>query len=117
MTAVAHGDVARPFAWDASEDDLGPPVRRRVTQCALSRICGVCGDTLGRPIAFVGTPVEIGRNAFHNPPLHVGCAEELLRRQHADPTWQVVRTAAFEFVRPTSEDPDPEPRFEPHVLL
>lgn len=27
-----------------------------VTRCALSRICGVCAEPLGRPIAFVGTP-------------------------------------------------------------
>ena len=31
------------------------PTRAWVTQCALSRICGVCEGALGRPIAFVGT--------------------------------------------------------------
>ena len=48
--------------------------RAWVTQCALSRICGVCERPLGRPIAFVGTAEEVGRNAFHLPPMHVECA-------------------------------------------
>lgn len=99
------------FAWGDSLDDL---VRARVTQCALSRICGSCGRPLGRPVAFVGTPVEVGRNAFHAPPLHVGCAEQLLR---ARPDWQLVTTAGFEFVRANREDLDRRPRFEPNSLL
>ena len=60
--------VTQLFAWGDSLDDL---VGARVTQCALSRICGGCGRPLGRPIAFVGTATEVGRNAFHAPPLHL----------------------------------------------
>ena len=48
-------DVSTLDAWTA----------RWVTQCALSRICGACARPLGRPIAFVGTAEEVGRNAFH----------------------------------------------------
>jgi len=91
--------------------------RSWVTQCALSRICGGCAMSLGRPIAFLGTPDEIGRNAFHLPPMHVGWAEELQATPGADPAWQLVTTAGFEFVRPTREDLDKEPRFEPNSLL
>lgn len=91
--------------------------RRWVTQCALSRICGGCGHSLGRPIAFVGTPDEIGRNAFHAPPLHVACAGSLLAMPGADPDWQVVTTAGFEFVRPAQEDEDRRPTFRPNSLL
>ena len=105
MIAVAAGRVP----------DVG--ARRWVTQCALSRICGRCAESLGRPIAFVGTPQEVGRNAFHLPPLHASCAEELLRDPEADPTWQVVLTAGYEFVRPGRDDLDPRPRFEPNSLL
>ena len=86
--------------------------RKWVTQCALSRICGVCSRPLGRPIAFVGTPEEVGRNAFHLPPLHVGCAGPLL----TDST-ELVTTAGFEFVRPTREDDDRRPTFQPNSLL
>lgn len=100
------------FAWDE-----GALVRRKVTQCALSRVCGVCGTPLGRPIAFVGTQVEIGRNAFHAPPLHSECVARLVTDPIADPTWQVVTTAGYEFVRPVKDDPDPAPRFEPNSIL
>ncbi|WP_435769592.1 hypothetical protein [Nocardioides sp. SYSU DS0651] len=109
-----------PFAWGDGTDPatgLGDLEKRRVTQCALSRICGVCAEPLGRPIAFVGTVQEVGRNAFHAPPLHEECARDLLRFPGADPGWQVVTTAAFEFVRPAREDADKRPTFQPVSLL
>jgi len=83
-----------------------------VTQCALSRICGGCAQSLARPIAFVGTPEEVARNAFHLPPMHLECAHQLV-----DATTTVVTTAGFEFVRPAKEDLDRRPRFEPNSLL
>ena len=94
-------------------------VRERswVTQCALSRICGGCGTPLGRPVVFLGTPDEVARNAFHLPPMHLTCAEELRTGPGADPAWQLVSTSGFEFVRPTRDDLDQEPRFEPNSLL
>ncbi len=87
--------------------------RRWVTQCALSRICGVCGESLGRPIAFLGTEQEVGRNAFHLPPMHVACAATLRER----PETELVTTAGFEFVRPTAYDEDRRPTFQPNSLL
>ncbi|GEP37731.1 hypothetical protein NPS01_13940 [Nocardioides psychrotolerans] len=102
-----------PFAWGAG----GELVKARVTQCALSRICGMCSRPLGRPVAFVGTPLEVGRNAFHAPPLHAGCVTELRALPYADPTWEVVTTSGFEFVRPNREDADQQPTFEPNSLL
>jgi len=87
--------------------------RSWVTQCALSRICGGCAMSLGRPVAFLGTPAEVARNAFHLPPMHVGCADELRGTPGADASWRLVTTAAFEFVRPARDDLDREPRFEP----
>jgi len=100
-----------PFAWAGTLEELDG---RRVTQCALSRICGSCGRPLGRPIAFVGTGLEVGRNAFHAPPLHLACAGELLAERH---DWELVTTAGFEFVRPTREDADRRPTFQPNSLL
>ncbi|MEJ7832151.1 MAG: hypothetical protein WKF79_04500 [Nocardioides sp.] len=87
---------------------------KHATRCALSRVCGVCAEPLGRPVAFVGTEVEVGRNAFHAPPLHVSCAEGLLVTC-AD--WVLVTTSGFEFVRPTREDIDRRPTFQPNSLL
>ena len=121
------GAVEAPFAWRYDEFTGGrrvsPPSgpvsletlnRKRVVQCALSRICGSCAGGLGRPIAFVGTPVEVGRNAFHYPPMHESCARELAGRLSGT---EVVTTAGFEFVRPAKEDDDDRPTFQPNSLL
>jgi hypothetical protein len=91
--------------------------RAWVTQCALSRVCGCCAMTLGRPVVFLGTPGEVARNAFHLPPMHAECAAALRRTAAADPSWSAVTTAGFEFVRPNREDGDQRLRFEPNSLL
>ena len=118
--------VPVPFAcaYDDGRAALGLLNRARVTQCALSRICGVCGNGLDRPVAFVGTAQEDGRNGFHFPPLHTACADALVAtlREHAVPvpgqdavTEPVVVTCSgFEFVRPTAADVDRRPVFAPH---
>ncbi len=98
------------FAWP---DGVLDP--RKVTQCALSRVCGGCGRSLGRPIAFVGPGEEVARNAFHAPPLHATCADDV--RRLVAPSWEVVLTAGFEYVRPARDDTDRRPRFEPNSLL
>jgi hypothetical protein len=91
--------------------------RAWVTQCALSRICGGCAMSLGRPVAFLGTAEEIGRNAFHLPPMHQACAEELLGAPGADPGWQLVTTAGFEFVRPGRDEIEDRPTFQPNSII
>jgi len=101
--------------------------KRRVTQCALSRICGVCGAGLGRPIAFLGSSIEVGRNAFHFPPSHVDCAQALVAAyagvdqpvlgQDESAPRVLVTTASFEFVRANREDLDRRPTFHPSALL
>lgn len=102
--------MSDPFAWEQ-----GALVRRKVTQCALSRVCGGCGTPLGRPIAFVGTADEVARNEFHAPPLHTTCADDV--RRELEPTWDVVLTSGFEYVRPAADDLDPLARFVPNSLL
>lgn len=99
-----------PFAWPDGELD-----RRRVVQCALSRVCGGCGRSLGRPIAFVGTEDEVARNAFHAPPMHDGCARSLRDLDLAGS--EIVFTAGFEFVRPTVDGSDPLATFVPNSLI
>lgn len=91
--------------------------RAWVTQCALSRICGGCAMSLDRPVVFLGTPEEIARNAFHLPPMHASCAEELRRSPGADPEWEPVTTAGFEFVRPGRDEIETRPTFQPNSLL
>ena len=91
---------------------LREPTRAWVTQCALSRICGVCEGGLGRPVAFVGTPLEGDRNEFHHPPMHLACAEQVRTGEQV-----LVTTAGFEFLRPGRDDPDPAPRFAPSSRL
>ena len=122
-TDVGYGD---------RRDDRPPSARgldgRRVTQCALSRICGVCGAALGRPLAFLGSPDELDRMAFHFPASHVECARALLAayagvdrpvlgQAGAPADWVLVTTASFEFVRPAKEDADRRPVFRPNGLL
>ena len=65
-------------------------------------------------MAFVGTEAEVGRNAFHAPPLHLECARDLLVVR---PEWRLVTTAGFEFVRPAREDADRRPTFQPNSRL
>lgn len=122
-TDVGYGDRPAGTALSARRLD-----QRRVTQCALSRICGVCGAGLGRPLAFLGSQRELHRLAFHVPASHLPCAEALLAAyaevdrpllglDTAPPDWVVVTTASFEFVRPAKEDVDRRPVFQPNGLL
>lgn len=106
--------VSAPFAWETGDDGHRTLVGKRVTQCALSRICGACAESLGRPVAFLGDDLEVARNAFHAPPLHDHCAHALAATQ---PGWRVVLTSGFEFVRPDREDEDRRPTFQPNSLL
>ncbi|WP_232679181.1 hypothetical protein [Nocardioides sp. R-C-SC26] len=94
------------FAWPD-----GVLTRRKVTECALARLCGACGRPLGRPIAFLGDAGEVARNEFHSPPLHTECLDRA--RTAAEAEAEVVLTAGYDFVRPTADDTDPEPRFRP----
>jgi len=120
--------VPVPFAcgYDDGRGSVDVLNGKRVIQCALSRICGVCGAGLDLPIAFVGSAGEDAANAFHFPPLHPGCAEVLAAtlRQHGVPVpgqeasspvadLVVVACAAFELVRPTSADRDRRPVLTP----
>ncbi len=121
MPASGVGDL--PFA---SLGDLGLD-RRRVTQCALSRICGVCAESLTRPVAFLGSREEADRNAFHFPPTHPDCAVLAVDRWGTTPaalghprspeSWALVTTSGFEYVRPSGESVDPRAVFAPNSVV
>jgi hypothetical protein len=113
-----------PFA---SRGELGLD-KRKVTQCALSRICGVCGESLARPVAFLGSVLEADSNAFHFPPAHVQCAEAALAvwaegssaaLGHPSPPegWVLVTTSGFEYIRPSGESRDRRSVFSPNSVI
>lgn len=106
---VADRVSAELFAWPGGTLD-----RRRLTRCALARVCGACEATLARPIVFLGTTEEVARNEFHAPPLHAACVPQV---QAVLGPLEAVRTSGFEFVRPARDDRDPAPRFVPNSLL
>jgi hypothetical protein len=107
--------VPVPFA--CGDERLGEPVKRRVLQCALSRVCGLCGEPLTWGTAFVGSPGEAEAGSFHFPPLHLGCAERalalypalavpVLGQDERLSRWALVVTGGFELVRPASRQGD-----------
>ena len=106
--------TAVPFACidDDGVEDVSRVVKKRAIRCALSRICGICGETLTRPIAFLGPRAEADDGHFAFPPLHVSCARESARARSAargghlghaqiDGQWLLVTTGGFDLVRPS----------------
>lgn len=106
--------VPVPFACERDDGPytLGAMNGRRVIQCALSRICGMCGLSLHNPVVFVGTAEDADRNGFRVPPLHLECARAalslyprlatpVLGYARRSATWALVLTGGFELERPT----------------
>lgn len=112
------GRVEVPFVCtdEAGHGDVRELRRRRVLQCALSRVCAVCAQTLSNPLHLVGTTDEADDNAFRIPPVHPECVGDLLDVLTAGEgpavghpagvvrRWAVVTTGGFDLVRPTSRD-------------
>jgi hypothetical protein len=69
-----------PFVneFDDGSHDFGAINRRRSIQCALSRLCGMCGTSLEYDIAFLGGPKAAESRSYTDPPMHVACAEAAL---------------------------------------
>jgi len=69
-----------PFVneFDDGSYEFGAINRRRSIQCALSRLCGMCGTSLEYDIAFLGGPKAAESRAYTDPPMHVSCAEAAL---------------------------------------
>ncbi len=108
------GGLPVPFACedDGGALDHSVVVRRRAIRCALSRICGLCGESLTRPIAFFGPLAEWDAGLFKFPPTHLVCAREALdlfvpiggrHLGQAEPPlqWALVTTGGFDLIRPT----------------
>jgi hypothetical protein len=120
-------DVPAPFACQADDGtvELGAVVKARVVQCALSRICGLCGLSLSYGVTFLGSPAEAEAGLFHFPPLHRECAEAALElypplavpvlgQQLVLHEWAMVVTGGFELIRPASREGDMRMAFRPN---
>jgi hypothetical protein len=119
--------VPVPFVCGTEATSARSLDHRRVTQCALSRVCSVCGAGLGRPLTFVGTQAESDANSFLMPPAHLDCAvalrtaydgvEAAVLGQDEPADFLLVTTGGFEYVRASREDLDRRARFEPNSRL
>ena len=124
------GDFPVPFACEDEDGGLDLRVvhKRRAIRCALSRICGLCGSSLGWPVAFLGSAEEVASNALHFPPLHRPCAEAALEVYAplergvlgiatAPADWVMVTTGGFELERPAGRVGDQRVVFHPNSVL
>ena len=132
-------DVPVPFASDRhagygvdhrapkTKADLGSVVNARAIQCALSRICGLCGLSLSGEPTFVGSAAEADANSFRFPPMHADCADyalaayttlgiPVLGQQVVLAEWEVVATGGFELERPARRGPDMHVLFHPNSV-
>jgi hypothetical protein len=125
---MALDPTAVPFACQDDEGnvDHGAVVKKRAIRCALSRICGVCGQTLARPVTFLGSEDELLDGLFAFPPTHLTCATDALDafaplgdgrlgRPVAPRRWALVTTGGFDLVRPARRG-DPV-LFHPNSVL
>lgn len=122
-----EGGAPVPFTCEDEEGgfDLRAVSRRRAIRCALSRICGLCGLSLGWPIAFLASVEEAEANALHFPPLHEDCAGAALRLyaplgegalgiDGPPESWVLIRTGGFELERPADRHGDQRVAFRPN---
>ena len=133
-------DVPVPFASDPHSGygvdhtqpatgpaDLGAVVRARAIQCALSRVCGLCGMSMSGATTFVGSVAEAEANAFKFPAMHPACAQfaldtyprlgvPVLGQLLVLPEWTVVVTGGFELERPAKRGPDMSVTFHPNSV-
>jgi hypothetical protein len=107
MNSSSYGAIPARLAERPVDDESGLPIpfvnsydngahdfrvvnSRRSIQCALSRLCGMCGISLEYDIAFLGGPKAAESRSFTHPPMHVACAQAALElcphlARHATP--------------------------------
>jgi hypothetical protein len=111
----------------AGPADLGAVVNARAIQCALSRVCGLCGLSMSGATTFVGSTAEAEANTFAFPPLHTECAEfaldtypslgiPVLGQALVLAEWVVVVTGGFELERPARREPGMRVLFHPNSV-
>jgi hypothetical protein len=113
---------------DDGSGDLAHLAKKRVLQCALSRVCAACGlSGLPNPLVLIGTEAEVEDNGFRLPPLHPECAHAarawtalgvpVLGQTEARPAWRLVRTGGFDLDRPDGTGHPAYPTFRPHSVV
>lgn len=101
-----------PFVheYDDGAYDLDRLNAKRVTQCALSRVCAMCAQTLDFPLAFLGDQQAADERRYAYPPMHVSCAEAAVRLYPPTPAatagrpadaWVMLLTGSFQVERPS----------------
>jgi hypothetical protein len=107
--------------------DLGAVVNARAIQCALARVCGLCGLSMSGVTTFVGSPEEAEANTFGFPPMHADCATfalatypglgvPVLGQPLVLRDWAVVETGGFELERPARREPGMRVLFHPNSV-
>jgi hypothetical protein len=51
----------------------------KALRAASTRDCGLCGQRMGRWVAFLGGPRNLEHGGYLDPPMHVSCAEDATR--------------------------------------
>lgn len=108
----AVSGVPVPFVheYDDGSYDLAVLNGKRAVQCALSRVCALCAQSLSYPLAFLGDHEAADTRAYTYPPMHLACAEAAVRLYAPTPAatggrpvgaWAVLLTGSFELERPT----------------
>jgi hypothetical protein len=122
-----HVDRVDDTAGPKGPADLGAVVNARAIQCALSRICGLCGLSMSGVTTFVGSADDADKNAFVFPPMHADCASyaletypplgvPVLGQPLVIRDWVVVETGGFELERPARRGPDMHVLFHPNSV-
>jgi hypothetical protein len=105
----AQRGVPVPFVheYDDGTYDLARLNPRRVVQCALSRVCAMCDQSLDYPLAFLGDDDAVASGVFAYPPSHRACAEAALRLYGGEAGWclgprpRLLVTGSFTVERPS----------------
>lgn len=72
-----HRGYVIPFAQFIKADgtpDFATMDHDKTAKCLRFRVCGICGEQLGRHIYFVGGPLCVVNRLFYDPAMHRECA-------------------------------------------
>lgn len=65
--------------WVDGKPDFRLVDHQKVIKCVVKRRCFICGEPLGKYMAFVSGPSSTLHRVSHEPPSHVECAEYAVR--------------------------------------